>query len=196
MTVHQAKRSMRREVVGRIMAAPAESRKLQETRLLARFGDLPGFGQARTVLLYASAFPEEIDTRPFLAFAIESGKRMILPRVNAMLRRLDLVEVSNIAEGGLVAGRFGIPEPSPDAALVDPHEIDWVLVPGIAFDELGGRLGRGGGYYDRLLPTLRDDSPRWALIYDEQWVDRVPVEARDVRIDGIVSASRLVSVNS
>ena len=193
MTVRQAKRLMRREVVVRIMAASGESRKLQEACLLAKFGGLPGFAEARTVLLYASAFPEEIDTRPFVRFAFESGKRVILPRVNEGLRRLDLVAVENDGAGGLVAGRLGIPEPRPDAVVVDPRAIDWAMVPGLAFDEWGGRLGRGGGYYDRLLPTLRDDCARWALIYDEQWVQRVPVEPHDARMDGVMSDARTVT---
>ena len=190
MTVRQAKRLMRREVISRIMAMPRESRDRQEAGLLAKLGGLSDFAQARTVLLYASAFPEEIDTRPFLALVADSSKRVILPRVNEGLRRLDLLEVAHAAGAGLVAGRLGIPEPRPDAVLVDPREIDWVMVPGLAFDEFGGRLGRGGGYYDRLLPTLRDDCRRWALIYDEQWVDRVPVEPHDAGIDGVASSSR------
>ncbi len=190
MTVRQAKRLMRREVVGRILAACTESRKLQDAGLLAKFGGLRGFAEARTILLYASAFPEEIDTRPLVRFAFESGKRVILPRVNEEFRRLDLLEVKNDAGGGLVAGRLGIMEPPPDAVVVDPRAIDWVMVPGLAFDEFGARLGRGGGYYDRLLPTLRYGCTRWALIYDEQWVDRVPVEPHDARMDGLASATR------
>ena len=187
MTVRQAKRLMRREVIGRIMVMPRESRDRQEAGLLAKLGGLPGFAQSRTVLLYASAFPEEIDTRPLLALAAESGKRVILPRVNEGLRRLDLLEVAHAAGAGLVAGRLGIPEPRPDAVLVDPREIDWVMVPGLAFDARGHRVGRGAGHYDRLLPKCREEIFCAALIYDTQWIDEVPVEAHDVPIDEVVS---------
>jgi 5-formyltetrahydrofolate cyclo-ligase len=189
MTTRAAKRLLRREIVARIVALPREDRDRQEAQLLAEFGTMPGFAKARTVLLYASAFPEEIDTRPFLALALETGKRLILPRVNVGARRLELVEVAD-AVGSLVPGKFDIPEPRASAQAVDPGEIDWVLVPGLAFDATGARLGRGGGYYDRLLPLLRADCPRWAMIYDEQWVDRVPVVAHDARVDGIASPGR------
>ena len=181
---------MRREVVSRILGTSREVRDRQEASLLAGLGSLPGFAHACTVLLYASAFPEEIDTRPFVRFAREIGKRVILPRVNGAMRRLDLFVMSGEAGAGLIAGRLGIPEPPADAPPVEPREVDWVLVPGLAFDESGSRLGRGGGYYDHLLSALREDCPRWALIYDEQWVDRVPVEGHDARVDGVASASR------
>ena len=76
MPVRALKRILRRVVVARIVALPREDRDRQEAQLLAEFGTIPGFAEARTVLLYASVFPEEIDTRPFLALAQGAGKRL------------------------------------------------------------------------------------------------------------------------
>jgi 5-formyltetrahydrofolate cyclo-ligase len=85
---------------------------------------------------------------------------------------------------------MGIPEPGRHLAEVAPEEIDWALVPGLAFDDRGFRLGRGAGYYDRLLPTLRPDAPRWALAYDCQWIEALPNESHDQPLDGIVSPGK------
>ena len=102
------------------------------------------------------------------------------------------IEIDDL-DADLEPGTLGIPEPAPDCPEVEPEAVDWVLVPGLAFDAAGYRLGRGAGHYDRLLPTLRPDAPRWALAFDCQWVDDLPVEPHDVPLDGIVSPTPATS---
>ncbi len=117
-------------------------------------GSLAG-RERETVLLYVSAFPEEIPTAPFLAMAYDAGKRVILPRVD------------RIASVGCGCIAWSIPDAtcrlacsvSPSQRRRSPEvaadSIDWALIPGLAFDDRGYRLGRGAGHYDRLLPTMR-----------------------------------------
>jgi 5-formyltetrahydrofolate cyclo-ligase len=186
MTIRAAKRALRRAAVARILALGAEDRRRQDAALLACLPHLPGFAEAATVLLYASAFPEEIDTRPMLDLARADGKRLACPRVDGPTRRLLLFTIDDPAHD-LIPGTLGIPEPRQDLTPIDPSAIDWALIPGLAFDQHGFRLGRGAGCYDRLLPELRPDAPRWALLLEPQWVDRLPVEPHDQRLDGAVS---------
>lgn len=190
MTIKSAKRAMRREVITRVLALRREARTEQERWLLDRFGQLSGFRDARTVLLYAAAFTEEIDTRPFMKCAIEAGKRLVLPVVNLAAKRLDLVETVDPERDLVRAGHLGIPEPLATGRPVDLGEVDWILAPGIAFDSTGGRLGRGGGFYDRLLSAVRSDVWVWSLLFDEQWVEQVPMEPHDRRVSGLLSPSR------
>ena len=89
---------------------------------------------------------------------------------------------------------MGIPEPRRSCPPVEPTDVDWALVPGITFDDRCRRLGRGAGYYDRLLPTLRRDVPLWALIFDAQWVAQLPVEPHDVPLDGVITPRKSRSV--
>ncbi len=189
--IPRLKTLMRRRTIERILAMSPELRHREETELVARFPSLPGWITAGTVLLYANAFPEELDTEPLLQFALKSGKRVLCPRVHRRESRLRLFEIHNLASD-FEAGILGIPEPRTTCPEVAPVEVDWVLVPGLAFDSQGFRLGRGAGHYDRLLPALRKDVPRWALIYESQWVEAVPVEPHDVALDGVVSASRVI----
>ena len=187
--VRLQKRSLRRAMVERIEALDPSRRAVEEATLADRFPALPGFREAECVLLYASTFPEEWSTAPLLRLALDMGKRLVCPRVDRSARRLRLFQVKD-PDRDFTRGALGIPEPGPACPPVEPLEVDWVLVPGLAFDARGYRLGRGAGYYDRLLPTLRPNAPRWSLILDVQWVEAVPVEPHDVPLDGVVSSTR------
>ena len=191
MDVKARKVEIRRGVVASILAMDPDDRRDQESALAGRFEDLPGFAQARAVLLYATAFPEEIETGAMLRRSLEMGKRLILPTVDRTLRRLRLFEVDDIDQD-LIASRRGIPEPRAGCPEVEPSSIDWVLVPGLAFDPRGHRVGRGAGHYDKLLPTLRPDAARWALILDVQWVEDLPIEPHDQSLDGVADARRTI----
>jgi 5-formyltetrahydrofolate cyclo-ligase len=175
---------MRREVIARIMAMNSVDRQSQESELARRFEELPGVAEARTVLLYVSAFPEEFDTRPLLLRTLEQGKRLVLPKVDRPSKTLHLYEVAQL-ESDLQPGHRGIPEPSGACLRVEPLAIDWVLVPGLAFNSQGYRLGRGAGHYDKLLLTLRPDAPKWALILGAQWLEDLPIEPHDQPLDGV-----------
>jgi 5-formyltetrahydrofolate cyclo-ligase len=187
----QRKRALRREMVGRILALDPESRRREEAELADRFATLPGFAGAGTVLLYVTAFPEEVATGPLLDQALARGKRLLCPRVDRAERRLRLFQVGD-PRRDLIPGTLGIPEPRFDCPEAEPSDVDWALVPGLAFDTKGYRVGRGAGHYDRLLPTLRPGAPRWALILDCQWVEDLPVEPHDVPLDGVVSPAKAI----
>lgn len=159
--------------------------------LAKRLDELPGFASATTVLLYVTAFPEEVRTHGMLERALGLGKRLACPRVDRRSRRLRLLAIRQI-DRDLVPGAFGIPEPGAECPELEPESIDWVLVPGVAFDAHGYRLGRGAGYYDRLLPTLRAGVSRWALALEAQCVPGLPVEPHDQPIDGVATATRLI----
>jgi len=189
MDIAAQKQALRRVMVERILALDPKDRGRLDADLTRRLPGLPGFEAAGTVLLYVSAFPEEIATGPALRQVLSSGRRLVCPRVDRRAHRLRLYQVDD-PESDLVRGSMGIPEPGRHLTEVAPVEVDWALVPGLAFDDRGFRLGRGGGYYDRLLPTLRPDVPRWALAYDCQGVTSLPTEPHDQPLDGIISPGR------
>jgi len=97
-------------------------------------------------------------------------------------------------DGDIEPGYHGISEPRDHCSSVAVESIEWVLVPGVAFDASGGRLGYGGGYYDRLLPLLCGKAPRVAGAFEAQLVDAVPAAPHDVGVDCIVTERRLLTV--
>jgi len=93
----------------------------------------------------------------------------------------------------IAAGYQGIPEPREQCPVVAPDALDWVLVPGVAFDLAGRRLGYGGGFYDRLLPLLGAAAARVAGAYDLQLVPRVPAAPHDLKVGTIVTETRTIA---
>lgn len=140
----------------------------------------PAYQQARTVALFA-ALPSE----PHLDPLHDGGKRFCFPKVNGP--DLDFHEVENTAS--LINGALNVREPSGGRhPRVDLEELDLVLVPGVAFSPAGGRLGRGGGFYDRLLcaPQLR--ARRIGICFDLQLFQELPLEAHDREVEEVLCA--------
>lgn len=184
-----AKTRLRRLVVDRILSLNPADRLGQEKILLERFSTLPGFDRATIVLLFVAHLPEEVPTLGMIEHALERGKTVVCPRVDRQERRLRLFQVEHL-DRDLGPGPFGIPEPKPGTLEIGPQQIDWALIPGIAFDAQGSRLGRGAGYYDRLLPLLNPNAPRLALVLDPQWVDQLPTEPHDQPVHGVIGCRR------
>ncbi len=189
--ISKAKRRLRREIRRAVEARGSEGRLEEEARLRDRLTAMPTYQKAPAVLLYVAVFVDEIDTGPLLQDVLESGRRLLLPLVDRDAWRLRLCEVRDLNRD-LVVGPMGLREPHPEAPEVSPDEVAFAVVPGVAFDARGYRLGRGGGFYDRLLPLLPATAPRWALALPEQIVASVPVEPHDARVWGILLPDRVI----
>lgn len=149
---------------------------------------LPEFARAQTVLTYA-ALPAEIDPSIATAELRDRGVRIAYTRIEAPgILGMHLVE----SEIELIPGPLSIRQPSQSSPRVAHDEIDLVIVPGLAFDETGARLGYGGGYFDRLLPLLRPDCARIGIAFDEQLLPSIPAEEHDQHVDVVVTPSRVV----
>lgn len=157
--------------------------------LVARsLAEMPELVSAKVVLGY-SALRSELDLGPAVAALRAHGVAVAYTRIEGE----GLLGVHAVAdEAELVPGRFGLLEPPADAPRVAPSEIDAVIVPAVAYDERGFRLGYGGGYYDRLLPMLRPDCLRIGVIFDEQLLAEIPAEAHDERVDVVVTPTRVI----
>lgn len=153
-----------------------------------------GFAGASQVVAFAS-LADEVDTRAIIDAAFAAGKRVLLPRISGAT--LEFVE-TRPAET-LVPGRFGVSEPRSEVGARRVADGSIVLVPGLAFDRCGGRLGRGAGYYDRALAEIAgcESSTRFiGVAFPRQVVERVPMSAHDVRMHGILTEAGLTWVES
>jgi 5-formyltetrahydrofolate cyclo-ligase len=184
--IRAGKRSLRRAVKITLLALDPLVRERQSSRILSIAASVPEFAQAKAVLLYVSAFPEEVPTRGLCKLCLARGQKLVLPRVDRERGRLRLHHVVDL-DRQLREGCMNIPEPASETPEASPRDVEWAWIPGIAFDTRGFRLGRGGGFYDRLIPELRPQVSRWALAYREQLVERLPVEAHDQKIDAVVT---------
>lgn len=154
------------------------------------------FQQADSVMLYA-AFGSEVQTDLLIESTLAADKRLILPRVNPGSPELELYFVDDVSQQ-LASGYCGIPEPVAERCLRTLlEEVNCVIAPGIAFDRFGGRLGYGGGYYDRLLNALGPAQARVSigLGYEIQVVDEVPQGFFDARVAVLATELRLLVEN-
>ena len=137
--------------------------------------------ESSTMVLLFSSLPDEIDTTPLLDLALVQGKHVVLPVVCG-----DHLELYHYDPERLCQGAFGIIEPDPRHATPVTHyeEIDLAIIPGIAFTAHGDRLGRGKGYYDRLLPLLH--CPTIGIGYPHQLVELLPTEDWDIPLTEII----------
>lgn len=146
--------------------------------------------RARSVMAYM-ACRGELDLAPVIADALARGKTLLLPRCEApgvMTAR----RVTDLSQ--LEPGAFGVREPARDCAVFPPEAIDLILVPGTAFDASGGRLGQGGGYYDRFLP--RTGALRVGVGHDFALLARVPAQAHDARMDCILTPGGMIRTDA
>lgn len=148
------------------------------------------YRRARTVMAYM-ACRGELSLEAVIRDALQSGKTLLLPRCESpgvmTARRIHDMD-------DLVPGAYGLPEPEEDCGIVQPQDIDLILVPGVAFDRMGHRLGQGGGYYDRLLRESR--ALRVGVCHDFALLDSVPYEAHDVNMDMIITPGGIIRMES
>lgn len=171
------KKALRKEIAALKKLIPAEEKLRLSESVMDRVESLPEFREADTVLLY-HAMEDEVQT----AFFIDrwyGRKRIVLPLVSG-----DDLLLKEYDPSKLRPGYRGIPEPDPECTDVDPSEIGFAVIPGVAFDRDFNRMGRGKGFYDRLLPRL--SCPKYGVAFPCQIVGSVPVEPFDKKLDGVV----------
>jgi 5-formyltetrahydrofolate cyclo-ligase len=161
-------------------------------------------GDRLTLFSYLS-FGSEISTTPLIEHCWSRGDRVLAPRVNPASRTMELRQIGQ--HGDMVAGIWNIPEPALTCGEWAPETwpgIDWVVVPGLAFDRNGGRIGYGGGYYDRFTVQVeagkRDSGcagPLYvSLLLSGQLLEQVPMEPRDLRVDVLFTPEGPIYVKS
>jgi len=152
----------------------------------------PIWKNAQAVLFFAP-LPEELDTWPLLVEALADGKTVALPRFVSRTQTYAAARLQDLRTD-LRTGQFDIREPVERCDEIPLDRLDLVLVPGVAFDLRGGRLGRGRGFYDRLLTGIR--GLRCGVAFDEQIVAEIPAADRDVRMDFILTPTRWVETGN
>lgn len=187
-----SKSDLRQTMLRARRAIPQEHVRALSLSIKRRLESQPEFIRAHAIAAYA-AKPDEVQTSSLIDDALAGGKRVVLPVVDPAAGDLRFFEVRSRAE--LSPGRFGVLEPAAQGVPVPLSETDAVVVPLVAWDEEGERIGYGKGYFDRALAS-RARSVAIGLGFESQMLARIPADESDVPLDMVVTEKRVVRFGS
>ena len=180
------KETVRREMLRKLRRQSARTRRGKSRQIQCRLQRLPLYRRARSVLCYVSV-GEEVETVPLLLQIVRDGKKLAVPRVLPS-GRLAVIAVNHPQRELIQTDLFGIPAPLfSQKKQVALKTLDLVIVPGVAFDAQGGRLGRGFGYFDRFLSRVSPKVPRVGLAFEAQILEKVPVHSHDEPMQAVIT---------
>ncbi len=183
----RAKTRLRRRLLSERATLTAAEVQNKSAKIAADVSGLPTFQASHTIMVYL-ALKQEVQTAGIIDAARHHNKRIVVP----VVKGADLVALELPFESAqLRRGRFGL-EPSLDGTIVQPDDIPLIVVPGIAFDRQGGRLGFGKGYYDRFLQQVPETTYAYGLAFAMQIVPRVPQMAHDICVHGIMTEKEFI----
>ena len=172
------KKELRKEIRERKRDIPVEELREMSRLACERLLADKRLGDASTVMMY---YPlgDEVDVAPVIELLAENGKTVVLPQVTG---ETSMVVRRYSGKADLQEGAFGIMEPCGEL-FTDYEAIDVAIIPGMAFDRHGNRLGRGKGYYDRFLPLLPTRVYKIGVCFPFQLLDNIPTEEHDIKMD-------------
>lgn len=189
--IQEKKREIRENIVKKLETFSA-GELIEKTRGIEdRLFEFANFLESKVVLLYMHTNGEVV-TNDIIKRCFESDKIVVLPAFDTTKHTMQLMKVDNF-DSDLKPGPRGVPEPDPECCKVVPIDcIDIAIIPGVAFDEKGGRIGSGKGYYDRLIPKLAITTRKVALALESQIIQQVPVESHDKHVDIVITEKRII----
>ena len=190
-TIYEKKEELRKNILQKRQKLTADFLTKNSQKIIAQVLDLPEYQESQVVASYVN-IKGEVMTRNFINKSLQAGKKVVVPII------LDIQGQKNIAlsqifspEEDLAERTMGILEPKPDKIrIIVPEEVDFLLIPGLAFDYHGNRLGFGAGYYDRLLLKIRNDSYTAAIAFDFQLFNNIPTDDQDQQIKYLITEKR------
>jgi 5-formyltetrahydrofolate cyclo-ligase len=194
------KQTFRKTIFAQRDQLPADARAARSASIIERLMQMPEYRRAETVLGYMN-FGAEFESSLWVERVLAEGKRLALPKVNRHTNRLDLYWLGDL-ENQLAVGSWGIREPVVERCerLNGPNDVEFVLLPGVAFARDGARLGYGGGFYDKLLADLPSDRTQRPVLvaaaFALQIVEFIPQEPTDVRVEWIVTEQETIACSS
>lgn len=187
-----AAKSQIRNDIAETISALSKNEIDEKTRVIEnRLFEFANFLESKIILLYVGA-NLEVPTENIIKRAYAYNKVVVLPAFDPQQFEVQLLKVDNPGKE-MVPGPRGVAEPDAGKCQIVPIErVDIAIIPGLAFDEKGGRIGSGKGYYDRLIPRLSITTRKVALTFEEQILPQIPMEAHDKYVDIIITDKRII----
>jgi len=189
--IRERKREIREKISKALKSLSSKDLTEKTRNIEDQLFDFANFIEAKVSLLYICS-GNEVDTRGILRRCFIQNKIIVLPAFGKEKYKMTLMKVDNL-DKDLKSGIRGIPEPNPGKCKTVPIDrIDIAIIPGIAFDEKGSRLGTGRGYYDRLIPRLPVTTRKVALALEDQILPQLPMQSHDRHVDIVITDERII----
>lgn len=185
----QTKKEIRKYIIEKREVIEYSIRKEWDRIIFNKLVNNELYKNAKVIFTFVS-YKSEVGTHQIIKHAIMDKKIICVPKIRSKEKGIEIFRINSMSE--LSVGYYGILEPLDNCPAVSSEDLDLILMPGAAFDRQGGRVGYGMGYYDRFLTNMKDCVDKIALAYDFQVLDRVPMEERDVRINGIITNEEVI----
>ena len=193
MSISNDKKALRKEILSKRKDIEKVEKEKMDQNILEQFHESKFYKEATNIFVYIS-YDSEINTRLIINKALKDNKKVYVPRTEFETRIMDAVEIKSF--DNLIKSNYGILEPSKNEPCIDPNELDLIVVPGVAFDRNGGRMGYGAGFYDRYFKKITKDNieriTKLALAYCFQVLDKVPMNEQDVPVDFIITEKEFI----
>lgn len=180
----ESKKSIRKLVQERKAVFSRDERQNLDNIIFDKVINSDDYKNSHIIFIFVS-YNNEVDTHKIIKQALRDGKILCVPKVISKEEGMDIVQIKSFED--LKEGAYGILEPVNNELKIEENNIDLSYLPGLAFDRKGGRVGYGGGFYDRFLLKTRKNSKKVGLAYKFQVFPEVPMEEHDVFINGIIT---------
>lgn len=180
----EEKKVIRKQIIEHRDSIDSSLRREWDKTIFFKLINSEFYKNANMIFTFVS-FKSEVDTHSIIKHSISCGKTICVPRIKSKQNGIEIYKINGFED--LKEGYFGILEPIDTCLAVDKDSIDLILMPGVAFDSQGGRLGYGAGYYDRFIASMSKKVDKIALAYNFQIIDKVPMDTHDIKIDGIIT---------
>ncbi|HEX9025321.1 MAG TPA: 5-formyltetrahydrofolate cyclo-ligase [Clostridium sp.] len=193
MAIFNDKEKLRKEILTKRKNIDIVEKEKMDKKILDEFYENKYYREAKNIFIYIS-YDSEINTRGIINKALKDNKKIYVPRTEFKTRFMDAVEITSL--DNLIESKYGILEPSVEEPHIEPNELDLIVVPGVAFDRNGGRMGYGAGFYDRYFKRISKDGikkiAKLALAYDFQILEKVPMNEQDVPVNYIITEKEFI----
>ena len=190
--LRKEKSELRKSVLEKRDSLDISELQSKSQRIMENLFGMESFQKAESIMFFVS-FRSEVMTDFMIRETLKMGKNVIAPRTETKAKDLQISFIVDF-NSDLTIGAYGILEPRQDSCKrAKASDVDLVIVPGSVFAENGDRIGYGAGYYDRFLGKLKNGTKKIALAFDLQIIDSVPSNNKDVKLDYIVTETRVIT---
>ena len=193
MTIVNDKKMLRKEILAKRKNIDTAKKEDMDKKIADKLYESKYYKEAKNIFIYIS-YDSEINTKEIINRALIDNKKVYVPRTEFKTRLMDAVEIASL--DNLIESEYGILEPAMEEPHIEPDELDLIVVPGVAFDRNGGRMGYGAGFYDRYFKKISKDRiekiKKLALAYDFQILEKIPMDEQDVPVNYIITEKEFI----